>query len=413
MGLIGSGGRATSDPRVIGEHACRLLRSFNFDPRELRGIGIQIQKLESPSLDVNPAPQGQAILPFRRVQSPTKFAPAPPWNPRRSVAVPKPPQTVELSNLQRSESPSKPAIDLPSFSQVDMEVFTALPADVREELETEYQRRSAPPAGEGPPPRAAPDNKRPFNAKRIARLLRPQHGRPSFSPEKFLQAAGVLKRKKNKSLAGAAKISDAALRELNIDPEVFRMLPPPVQHEQLTMLRIIKERGAIPSPPSRRQVLKPRKKKRIPEHLLWRAPAPRARYVAPPILRVQGKGQKKKVPFTDTDDVQKALEGWVNAYRRWPPKEKDVEFFTTYLERAVDGRAYSDVSVQRAVAVMKWWLVLLRRYWGGSEYVEDEDCVDPSQGDLVGEAWWKAFRDVKAKMDVVARRKFGGRLSLK
>ena len=293
-----------------------------------------------------------------------------------------------------------------------MEVFKALPTDVREELEAEYQRRSAPPAGAGPSPRAAPNNKRLFNAKRIARLLRPQQGRPSFSPEKFLAAAGVLKRKEKKSLAGAAKISDAALRELDIDPEVFRMLPPPVQHEQLTMLRIIKERGAIPSPPLRRQVLKPRRKKRIPEHLLWRAPAPRARYAAPPILRVQGK-EKEKVPFTDTDDIQKALEGWVNAYRRWPPKEKDVEFFTTYLERAVDGRTYSDVSVQRAVAVMKWWLVLLRRYWGGSEYVEDEGGVDPSQGDLVGEAWWKAFRDVKAKMDVVARRKFGGRLSLK
>jgi len=110
----------------------------------------------------------------------------------------------------------------------------------------------------------------------------------------------VLKRRKNRGLAGAAKISDAALQELNIDPEVFRILPPPVQHEQLTMLWIIKERGAIPSPPSRRQVLKPWKKKRIPEHLLWRA-----RYVAPPILRVQGK-KKEKVRFMETDE---ALEG--------------------------------------------------------------------------------------------------------
>jgi len=64
---------------------------------------------------------------------------------------------------------------------------------------------------------------------------------------------------------------------------------------------------------------------------------------------------------------------------------RSVEFFTTYLERTVDGRAYSDVIMQRAVAIMKWWLVLLRRYWGGSEYVEYEDGVDPSQGDLVGE----------------------------
>ena len=46
MPLIAPGGRATSDEKVIGEHAWRMLKSFNFDPKELRGISIQIQKLE-------------------------------------------------------------------------------------------------------------------------------------------------------------------------------------------------------------------------------------------------------------------------------------------------------------------------------------------------------------------------------
>lgn len=207
-------------------------------------------------------------------------------------------------------------------------------------------------------------------------------------------------------------MSDAALRELNIDPEVFRMLPPNLQHEQLTMLRIIKVKGAIPSPPQRK-VLKPRKRKPIPEHLLWRAPAPRARFVEPPILRQQGKEKKEKFFLTETADIQKALEGWVNVYRRWAPKPKDIDFFTKYLVKSVDGRKYTDVGVQRAVAIMKWWLVLLRRYWGGSEFQDDEDHMDQSQGDPVGEAWWRTFREVKEKMDAVARKKFGGQLSLR
>jgi hypothetical protein len=43
---IGSNGRATDDPSVIGVAALKILRSYGFDAAELRGIGIQIQKLE-------------------------------------------------------------------------------------------------------------------------------------------------------------------------------------------------------------------------------------------------------------------------------------------------------------------------------------------------------------------------------
>ena len=68
MPLIAPGGRATSDDKVIGEHAWRMLKSFNFDPKELRGVAIQIQKLEKAS-----GPQdsdfGQALLPFHRVET--------------------------------------------------------------------------------------------------------------------------------------------------------------------------------------------------------------------------------------------------------------------------------------------------------------------------------------------------------
>jgi DNA repair protein REV1 len=60
MPLLGPGGRATSDEKVIGDHAWRLLKSFNFDSKELRGIGIHIQKLESSSSSISE--QGQATL---------------------------------------------------------------------------------------------------------------------------------------------------------------------------------------------------------------------------------------------------------------------------------------------------------------------------------------------------------------
>jgi len=69
------------------------------------------------------------------------------------------------------------------------------------------------------------------------------------------------------------------------------------------------------------------------------------------------------------------------------------------------------------VAVLKWWLILLRRYWGIWE--QDVDGIDTgstkrvSSGEKIGKAWWKAFRDIKEQVDLVARKKFGGSLSLR
>ncbi|KAF8061713.1 hypothetical protein FPV67DRAFT_1783584 [Lyophyllum atratum] len=410
ISLIGPAGRATSDEKVIGEHAYRILRSFNFDPKELRGLGIQIQKLEKPTLG---GMVQQEMLPFRRVPSPKKPPLPEIYLHPPSDGIPEP---------MKQESPTKAtALELPSFSQVDMEVFNALPEDVRKELEGEYKRRSASPAIGGPPPvppvaarLAAPARKNIFpkkivvkgpNYQRIVRQQRPK-SRPIISAvHNFLN--------KKKARAGAVKMTDAALRKLDIDPEVFRGLPPNLQHEQLTMLRLIKERGKLPSPPSQRKILKPHKRKPIPAHLLWRAPPPRARFVAPPILRQQGVQKREKFLYTETGDIQDAIEGWVNTYRRWVPKEKDIAFFTKYLVASVDGKKHSDVGVERAVAILKWWLVLLRRHWGGSEYVDDEDHRDAEEEDPVGQAWWKTFREVKEKMDVVAREKFGGKLSLR
>ncbi|KAG6819804.1 hypothetical protein H0H93_008499 [Arthromyces matolae] len=407
ISLIGPAGRATSDDRVIGEHANRILRSFNFDPKELRGIGIQIQKLEKPSS--GPEVQ-QGMLPFKRILSPQK--PVRPRARARAPTISVHPPSDDVQALSAAQSPSKNAVDLPNFSQVDKEVFHALPDDVRKELEEEYQRRSRSPAG--PPPLHVPARKNIFPEKsktkgndysRIVRQQRPQN-RPFISPSK-----GPLFKKKAR--AGASKLSDAALHALNIDPTVFRDLPPNVQHEQLAMLRLIEKHGKIPSPPSQRKILKPRKRKPIPPHLIWIAPPPRARFVAPPILRQQGKEKSEKLLLTETPDIQNAIELWVTTYKKWVPKEKDIEFFTKYLVATVDGTVHGDHGIERGIAIMKWWLVLLRRYWGGYEYVEEDEEMQLTPGNPVGEAWWKIFREIKAKMDDVARKKFGGCLSLK
>jgi len=413
---------------VIGEFAWRLLKSFNFDPKDLRGIGLQIQKLE-PASAVAQAPTGQAILPFKTAQQakPTKSASA---ASTAAAAVPPP---------RKEEPPPKQEYELPSFSQVDMSVFDALPPNIREELQNEYARRSTSPSvAAGPAPQAKsgtsaapwgapplrrsttpagifpPKNNAPGNAnlKRITHQLAPRSA-PSISPQKSALFALLQKAPPKPKM----RISDAKLRELDIDPDVFVMLPKKVQDEQLVRARILKEKGVLPEPPSQRIIIKPKKPKLPPGIELWRARRrPKARYHTRPTLRQQGKDKKEKLVFTESSEVQDVLEKWVKAYRHWAPREKDVEYLSKFLLQSVDAKQAGVSGIETAVQVMKWWLILLRRYWPGSEYVEEDEWereMDASQVDKVGKAWWDTFRALKEKMDVVAREKFGGCLSLR
>ncbi|PPQ63029.1 hypothetical protein CVT24_005975 [Panaeolus cyanescens] len=422
MPLQGPTGRATSDENLIGEHAWRMLKSFNFDPKELRGIGIQVQKLESSSSAASSTSSGQAVLPFK----PNAQGPPPGKATTSKATLPERPPAQPPITTTRQPTKAEPTLDLPSFSQVDRSVFDALPPEIRAELESEYKRRSESPAppvqpGHMPknpisrqaserrsvPPQIFPDKpKAKPNYGRIAQQLAPR-SRPSVSPTK----AAIYAWAKPKPKKPTVRITDAALRALDLDPEVFNALPVKVQREQLVRARLIRDRGRLPTPPSERKVIKPAKIVFPPGFVVYRAPKPRAKHIQPPSLKQYGKN-KEKLVFTETGDIQNILETWLMTFRHWKPRAKDVEYLSKYLVQSVDGKEYTDVSVERAIQVMRWWLLLMRRLWPAYE-VLDEDDLDSSQRDPVGEAWWDTFYDVKEKMDEVVRKRFGSGISLK
>ena len=115
------------------------------------------------------------------------------------------------------------------------------------------------------------------------------------------------------------------------------------------------------------------------------------------------------------------IESWVGSFTEHAPNQRDVDYFAKFLVQSVDGDRSADSGVEKAVAVVKWWLVLLRRHFGAWEHAPDGEGGEESAGgklkrvtsEYVGRAWWRAFREVKAKMDAAARKKFGGSLSLK
>ncbi|KIO00132.1 hypothetical protein M404DRAFT_10251 [Pisolithus tinctorius Marx 270] len=154
-------GQATSDSKDIGDHAWKLLLSFNFDPKELRGIGIQIQKLEKAGTVESTA---QARLPFQPVlrhKTPdhkVESMEIPTEHPQIVVQPPSQ-EMVLLQENSTVNAEEASAHDIPPFSQVDRDVFDALPESIRKELENEYERRSKSPVPDNPPP--VPAERRP------------------------------------------------------------------------------------------------------------------------------------------------------------------------------------------------------------------------------------------------------------
>ena len=56
--------RLTRDALLIGQKAWMLLKSFSFDPTDLRGVGIQITKLENDNKKANKIESAQSTLHF-------------------------------------------------------------------------------------------------------------------------------------------------------------------------------------------------------------------------------------------------------------------------------------------------------------------------------------------------------------
>jgi DNA repair protein REV1 len=434
--LAGPNGRATSDSKNIAVCAIKLLRAFNFDPKELRGISIQIQKLEKMTDSTAPIEPGQARLSFKS---------APKTNTHASDELPEPPNlpkplasATELQPLEEDvvagvQDMAPPTWDYPTFSQVDLGVLQELPPDVRAEIEADYARKaqtnatstsmeSIPARQPSPAPEAGPSRfkltVKGTTTKKTIQQLALKNGSSTSRTKNSIFA------KRDRSYE--MDVSDVELRRLDIDPEIFRALPSDLQREQLALQRHLKAGGTITTVVERKvlkpTIFRPNTRSRSPSIPRPCAPPPHANIPEPPALKQQVRGpdgEKRKIRYTEAEDVQGLIERWVNGFRQAAPSPGDVEFFAQFLLKCMDsgpGKG-TDVGIEKAIQVVKWWLVLLRRHWGAWEQDmqsagDTDESVHSSEAE-VARAWWRAFRDVKARMDVVARKRFGGSLSLR
>lgn len=155
-------GVATNDAAAITKDAIAMMKSFGFSPGELRGIGIQMQKLEP----LKPVAEGQAEGSQRRLQF--KAGPAS-KAPTEKPATDSPARDeieddVKTPRKQRIRDINQPSVNLPPVTertptkkplnifgtqfvlptQVDPKVLSELPEDIRAKL-TRHVRPSIEP----------------------------------------------------------------------------------------------------------------------------------------------------------------------------------------------------------------------------------------------------------------------------
>ncbi|QDS71682.1 hypothetical protein FKW77_008090 [Venturia effusa] len=133
-------GVATNSKEVLGREAISMLKSFGFTPGELRGIGVQMTKLEPLKNG------GQAESSQRRLQFKAPEPRRPPEkqdsveDPIEEIVTPKKPRALpDRLGLLNQSSPSRKPLNLfgTQFilpSQIDPQVLAELPPDIRSKL---------------------------------------------------------------------------------------------------------------------------------------------------------------------------------------------------------------------------------------------------------------------------------------
>ena len=159
-------GVATNATDILGKEAVSMLRSFNFSPGDLRGLGVQMTKLES--LKTGPA----ATLENSQRQLNFQMSPSRRQTPsRKETVVNADPDELESPHKEHStriqvdpilsNSAHKPLnMSGSQFimpTQADPKVISELPSNIRSRLVAQKPRQDSRSGSPCPPPRRAPE----------------------------------------------------------------------------------------------------------------------------------------------------------------------------------------------------------------------------------------------------------------
>ena len=124
----------TNDATVIKREASLLMRFLNVEPKDLRGVGIQVSKLEKPKEGQH---QTKSILNFMTKVIPScSSAGNEQVDNINVISTEKTNKTAE----QNEESKSNFVSSFQSMNDIDEDVLKELPEDIRKEIENERKK---------------------------------------------------------------------------------------------------------------------------------------------------------------------------------------------------------------------------------------------------------------------------------
>jgi DNA repair protein REV1 len=398
-------GVATHAPDIIGKEAVSILRSFGFSPGELRGLGVQMTKLEPLKGTVDGRPEGsQKMLQFKSTtptkrakhnddpitddfESPPKLK-STPLHPAAQTTMAKAPENrspkplntmgtqfilpsqvdpdvlAELPEDIRSkivprkkqltqsheQAPSKLRPEsltiynmFPSHSQLDPEALDALPPDIREEVLASYAEQAPKLQAQS----ALPHPSRKTRAIVPKKQMTPTKKRPS-----------LLSRSKNANKSD----SNSAFTQSSFVSRSSRITPKSIPNDEDTNTDDISPDFLAALPEDiRREVIQQHRLDRLKQTSNLSVPLRRpksksAASAAPPVQRrLRLAARPEKPTFTTQKlstlpELRDVIDEWWEAFAAEGPNEEDVEALARYLWRVI----IDERNLEKAVKVVQW-----------------------------------------------------------
>lgn len=436
-------GVATNSAEVIGREAISILRSYNFSPGELRGLGVQMTKLEPFKMTGGKAPDGsqrritfntpaveqrkrQGNDPIVDPDSPMKQK-STPIHPARAIinandidqSAKKPlnlmgtqflmPTQFDPSVLaelpidirsrlmaqsksastsreqspalqSRSDSPAVNDLHLPS--QLDPEVFNALPDDVKAEVLASYPAHGRLSRAQALLPQSPRKVRTIVSQKKQTTPTKKRVGLMSRGRNKFQDSNSTLTQSNFVSgIHGLEKDTTDSAEEP--DPEFLAALPEDVRAEVLAehkRARLARRSGLM--------TMANTNKKRRP---VQSEPFGQRKLKLPP--------RPPRPTFTTRElstavELRETMKIWYDEFKEDGPHQDDVGAMERYLRRVV----LEEKDITKVVGLINWitWLV------------DDDNDNDHETGK---EAWTKALNGIKDKVQEAVRERGLGRLS--
>ncbi|KAL2012019.1 hypothetical protein VTN00DRAFT_4737 [Thermoascus crustaceus] len=453
-------GVATNAKDIIGKEAISILRSFGISPGDLRGLGVQMTKLEPVKSGNGERPESSQrqlnfkASPVRRkieqnvdpdeLESPRKpdESGVPPsgalgLGPSLSDSTQKPlnltgtqfimptqpdpevlaelpgdirskfvPKPKNQETISRSVSPSpcpRPqsrlhTAELPPQSQLDPEILDALPEDVRDEVLAYYDQPSR-----APPPHPSVPSSRPQSSG-SSRLRKPT------TPTKK-------RRGRPPKLSGTKPSGNATLTQSSFILTRPRSSAGPANETSAQQASPADEQVGDIAPDFlealpediRREVLEEHKRARMQQRSGLYVPSvrkplqPKPAAAAPPAQkRLRLPPLPERPTFTSSKlstlpELREALSTWYSSFAADGPFSDDVTALAKYLKRVV----LEERDIEKAVSVTNWleWLILDGSNKDGNKESEATPAPEVRDPSSQSETWDNALQTVRESVN--------------